>query len=226
LTSLHDASKTQKESLNRLLGRNLEIEFSVETQPVAALEETVLAAAHSLAISQRPEIEEARLQKKKAENEVRRERAEYIPDLSASITYTSTPNVSFAPQNSVQAGFLLQWQPFDWGMKRHKTESLRDTTRQATLTERDTEQQIKIEVNAKFRALAEARMLLDSDALTQEAQREKLREMTNQYKEKAVLLSDLMQQESSVVQSDSEYQNALAAFWKARSNFDRALGRE
>jgi outer membrane protein TolC len=120
----------------------------------------------------------------------------------------------------------VQWQPFDWGQKRHKTRSLRDATKQATLAEQDTGQQVLLDVNTKFRALAEARMLLDTSALAQEAQREKLREMTNRYREKAVLLSDFLQQERAMVQADSEYQSALSGFWKAKANFDRALGRE
>src|SRR5215472_3067130 len=44
LVKLRDSSKTQKESFNRLLGRDLEVEFSVELEPVAAAEEIELAA--------------------------------------------------------------------------------------------------------------------------------------------------------------------------------------
>ena len=226
LVKLRDQSKTQKESLNRLLGRDLESEFSVEVQPMPAADEIDLSAAHRVALSQRPEIQEAQLDARKAETEVRRERAKYIPDISAGFTYASFPNVSFAPQNVLNAGFTLQWQPFDWGQKHHTTQALRDVTKQSMLAEKDTRQQVLLDVNTKFRALAEARVLLDTIALAQEAQREKLREMANQYREKAVLLSDVLEQESVAVQADSEYQAAVAAFWKAKASFDRALGRE
>lgn len=226
LVTLRDAGKTQKESFNRLLGRAIETEFSVEVQPLPGAAELDLAVARDMAIRERPEIAEARLQMKKAETEVRRQRAEYIPDISASFTYASFPNVSFAPQNVLNAGFLMQWQPFDWGQKRHKTQALRDATKQSALAGRDTEQQVLLDVNSKFRALAEARMLLDTSALAQEAQREKLRETTNQYREKNVLLADVLQQEGAVAQADSEYQSAVATFWKAKANFDHALGRE
>lgn len=226
LLKLRDSSKTQKESFNRLLGRDLEVEFSVELEPLPAADEIDLAAAQKLALRRRPEIQEARLQTKKAETEVRRERAEYIPDISAGFTYAAFPNVSFLPQNFAIAGFVLQWQPFDWGEKRQKTRSLRDAAQQATLAERDTEQQILLDVNSKFRALAEARMLLDTTALTQQERRERLAETMNQYREKAVLLSGALQQEAATIQADSEYQSALAAFWKAKADFDRALGRE
>ncbi len=226
LLNLRDADKTQKESFNQLLGRDLGTQLSVEAQPLPRPEEINLAAAHDVALRQRPEIQQARLQTKQAETQVRRQRAEYIPDISANFTYASFPNVSFAPQNAVVAGFLLEWQPFDWGQKRHKTQSLRYAAEQASLGERDAEQQVLLDVDAQFRAMAESRMQLDVSAVAQEAQRERLRVVMNSYREKAVLLSDVLQQEGAVAQANSAYQSALAAFWRAKASFDRALGRE
>lgn len=225
LLMLRDALQSQKESLNQLLGRDLNAEFSVESQPLPSEVEIDLVAARREALGQRAEVRESRLQTRKAEVEVRRERAEYIPDISAGITYFSLPNVNFLPQNIVQAGFLLQWQPFDWGQKRHRIESLKDSVKQITLTGQDAEQQVMVDVNAKFRKLAEARALLDTTALAQEAEREKMRVVTNRYSQKAALLSGTLQQEAAVVQSDADYQKALAAFWIAKADFDYALGR-
>ena len=54
------------------------------------------------------------------DDDIRRERAEYIPDISLQLSYISIPNISFVPKNIVSAGFLMQWQPFDWGQKKHK----------------------------------------------------------------------------------------------------------
>ncbi len=225
LLTLRDSLETQKESLNQLLGRDLDTAFSVEAQPVPADAEVDIAAARQEALSQRAEIREARLQTKKAEVEVRRQRAEYIPDFSANFTYLSLPNVSLLPQSVLQAGFLFQWQPFDWGQKRHKIESLKDSVRQTVLTEQDAEQQVMVDVKAKFRKLAEARALLDTSTLTQEAEREKMRVVTNRYGQKAALLSDILQQEAAIAQADADYQKALAAFWTAKAGFDYALGR-
>jgi hypothetical protein len=69
-------------------------------------------------------------------------------------------------------------------------------------------------------------MLLDTTVLVQLAQRETLRETMNRYRERAVLFSDALQRQAAMVQADSDYQSALAAFWKAKADFDRALGRE
>ncbi len=225
LLTLRDSLESQKESLNQLLGRDLDTGFSVETQPVPAGAEVDIAAARQEALRQRPEIREARIQTKKAEVEVRRQRAEYIPDFSVGFTYLSLPNVSLLPQNVLQAGFVLQWQPFDWGQKRHKIEALKDSVKQTTLTQQDAEQQVMVEVKAKFRQLAQTRALVDTSALAQEAEREKLRVVTNRYGQKAALLSDVLQQEAAVAQADADYQKALAAFWSAKASFDFALGR-
>jgi outer membrane protein len=225
LLTLRDSLDSQKESLNQLLGRDLNAEFSVEAQPLPSDSEIDLAVARQEALNQRAEIREARLQTKKAEVQVRRQRAEYIPDFSVDFTYLTLPNVSLLPQNVLQAGFLLQWQPFDWGQKRHRIESLKDSVKQTNLTEQDAEQQVLVDVKTKFLKLAEARALLDTSALTREAEREKMRVVTNRYGQKAALLSDVLQQEAAVVQADADYQKALAGFWSAKASFDYALGR-
>ncbi|MGA3201813.1 MAG: TolC family protein [Bryobacteraceae bacterium] len=226
LLVLQDTLASQKEALNRLLARDLATDFSVEEQPLPTPEELDLAAARKAAVEQRSEIREARLQTKKSELEIRRERAEYLPDISVQMSYISLPNISFAPKNILSAGFLLQWQPFDWGQRKHKIEELRSTSRQAALTEQDAQQQVLLDVNQKFRKLMETRALLDTQAAVQETEREKLRVIMNQYREKASLLADLLQQQASVAQADSQYQQALAGFWTAKAGFDQAVGRD
>jgi outer membrane protein TolC len=74
--------------------------------------------------------------------------------------------------------------------------------------------------------LAEARVLLDTSTLFEEVEREKMRVVTNQYGEKAALLSDVLHQEAAVAQADADYRKALATFWSAKASFDYALGRD
>jgi outer membrane protein len=226
LLVLEDTLASQKEGLNRLLGRDLESDFTVEEQPLPTPEELDLAAARKEAAKQRSEIRQACLQTQKAELDVRSERAEYLPDISIQLSYISLPNISFLPKNILSAGFQLQWQPFDWGQKKHKIEELKSASKQATLSAQDAEEQVLLDVNSKFRKLMESRALLDSQAAVQETEREKLRVMLNQYKEKAALLADLLQQQASVAQADSQYQQDLASFWTAKADFDHAVGRD
>ena len=226
LLTWHDTLATQKESLNLLLGRDLRTDFTIEIQPVPSLSETDLSVAQHQALEQRPELRQARLQSRKTELDIRRERAEYLPNFSLQVSYLSFPNVNFIPQNIVSAGFLLQWQPYDWGQKKHKIAELRSTAKQATLTEQDAQQRILLDVNSSYRKLMEARVLLDTQAAVQEAEREKLRVVTNRYEQKSALLTDALQQQNSLAQADTQFQQALAGFWTAKAGFDRALGEQ
>jgi outer membrane protein len=226
LLTAEDAFELQKQNLNRLLGRDLRTPFSVEMVPFGEVVEWDLNTARKQALEQRPELRGARLQTKIADLDVRREHAKYIPDLSFQVSYLGFQNVNFLPQNAGTAGFLLQWQPFDWGYKKHRIAELKATTEQKETAERDAEQRVLLDVEEKFRKLGEARILLDALTDQREAEQTKLREVTNRYNQKAALLSDLMQQQAAVSQAEAQYQQALAGFWTARADFEKAMGME
>lgn len=226
LLTAEDAFELQKQNLNRLLGRDLRTAFSVEMLPFGDLVEWDLDTARKQALEQRPELRGARLQTKIAEMDVRREHAKYIPDLSFQVSYLGFQNVNFLPQNAGTVGFLFQWQPFDWGYKKHRIAELKVTTEQKVTAERDVEQRVLLDVEEKFRKLGEARVLLDALTDQREAEQTKLREVTNRYNQKAALLSDLMQQQAAVSQAEAQYQQALAGFWTALADFEKAIGME
>jgi outer membrane protein len=224
LLVVQDAFEVQKQNLNRLLGRDLRTPFSVEMPAFGTVAEWDLETARKQALEQRPELREARFQTEIAQMDVRRERAKYIPDLGLQVGYLGFQNMSFLPQNGGYAGFVFQWQPFDWGYKKHRILELKATTEQKALTEQDAEQKVLLEVEDKFRKLGEARMLLEAQADQREAEQVKLREVTNRYNQQAALLSDLLQQQATVSQAEAQYQQAVAGFWTARAEFERAIG--
>jgi outer membrane protein len=226
LLTAEDAFELQKQNLNRLLGRDLHTSFSVEMLPFGELVECDLDTARKQALEQRPELRGARLQTKIAELDVRREHAKYIPDLSLQVSYLGYQNVNFLPQSTGAVGFAFQWQPFDWGYKKHRIAELKATTEQKATTESDIEQRILLDVEEKFRKLEEARILLDAQTDQREAEQARHNEVTNRYSQKAALLSDLMQQQAAVSQAEAQYQQALAGFWTARANFEKAIGVE
>ena len=142
------------------------------------------------------------------------------------VSYLGFQNVNFLPQSAGTVGFQLQWQPFDWGYKKHRIAELKATTEQKATTERDVEQRVLLDVEEKFRKLGEARILLDALTDQREAEQTKLGEVKNRYNQKAALLSDLSQQQAAVSQAEAQYQQALAGFWTARANFEKAIGME
>ena len=156
--------------------------------------------------------------------DVRRERAKYIPDLSLQVSYLGFQNVNVLPQSAGAVGFLFQWQPFDWGFKKHRIKELKATTEQKATAEQDVRERVLLDVEDKFRKLGEARVLLDAQTDERQAEQARLREVRNRYDKQAALLTDLVQQQAAVSQAEAQYQQALSGFWSARAEFNKAIG--
>lgn len=222
-----DALLSAKEQLNLLLARDVDTEYSVEPLAPLTEEEINPSEARAIALKQRPEIRLAKLQIDKANLDVRQEKAGYIPDVNAQLTYIGFQNVDFLPKNVAVAGFSLSWRnPWDWGKRKANLASLRDVTKQKMLTADDTTQQVTLDVNQKFRALRQARLLVGAAALSKDASTESLRNVTNQFQQHEALLSEVLQQAAEDQKQSQNYTQALGAYWAARADFDRALGRD
>jgi outer membrane protein TolC len=226
LTVIQDALADQKEALNRLLGRDLQTDFAVETLPASLAEESDLPQARKLAVERRAEIKAETIKKEKAELDTRIEKTHYIPDISVQANYLTAPNISFLPQNVGAVGVLLTWQPWDWGQKRHNIAQKVDAEKQVQLSIDSVREQVLQQVDSTFRGLREARELLLAAQALRDAEAEKLRNDMDAYSHQAILLSDLLQQHSSVASAEDQYRQGLLAFWKARADFERALGEE
>src|SRR5260221_346515 len=111
-----------------------------------------------------------------------------------------------------------------------KADSLRITAQRTNalyqLTVDNVRDQVLQEVHSTFRRLREARELLTAAQAARDAEAEKLRNEMDAYSHQTVVLSDLLQQQSSVASAEDQYRQGLLAFWKARADFERALGEE
>jgi outer membrane protein TolC len=226
LTMIEDALADRKEVLNNLLGRSLQTEFSVETVPTTLPEEEDLAAARGIALEHRPEVKLAENRMRQAELETKIEKSRYIPDISIQAGYASPVNVNFLPQNIGYVGALLTWQPWDWGEKRHKVRQGALAEKQAGLSVEDTREQILVDVDSGFRRLREVRARLAVTEAIRDAESEKMRNEKVAYSQQSTLLSDLLKQQSSVTDAESEYRQAVLEYWTARADFQKTLGED
>ena len=226
LTVIQNALADQKEALNHLLGRDLQAEVTVEMVPASLPEESSLQEARKRATEKRPEIKAETIKKERAALETKIEKTRYIPDIAVQANYLTAPNISFLPQNVGAVGVLLTWQPWDWGQKRHNIAQKVDAENQAQLSINNVKDQVLQEVDSSFRRLREARELLTAAQAARDAEAEKLRNEMDAYSHQTVLLSDLLQQQSSVASAEDQYRQGLLAFWRSRADFERALGEE
>src|SRR5208282_1239800 len=205
LSVSEDGQATQREALNQFLGRDVSTPFRVDPMPEESTSDLALESARHEARTNRPEYREAQLKEKQAGYDLRFAKAEYIPDLSLHFVYQGITNVQVLPANVTTAGFLLTWEPFDWGRKRNNIREKANDVQQARNGVGETESQIYVEVGAKYRKWREAYLLLEASRTAHEAAVEQLRETSDKYKEQAALLKDILQAQALSAETNSGY---------------------
>ncbi len=217
---------TQREELNQLLGRDVSTLFRVEFIPEQDTSDLTLDSARHAALVNRPECRQAQLKEKQAQYDRRLAKAEYIPDLSLSLRYQGIYNVQVLPQNVATAGFLLTWEPFDWGRRHNKVVEATKTIEQARNGIEETESKVAVEIGAKYRKWYDASLLLNASRTAHEAATEQLRVTGNKYKQQAALLRDLLQAQAQSSETNFQYQQALSSYWSAFAELRKAMGEE
>jgi len=226
LLQYQDKLAAAKEILNNLMGRDINTPFHATNVAELSPEENNLAAAQATALAQHPKIKEAELTVRQADNARRMAKSQYLPDLGASFHYLSPFGVNFVPTNVMGLGFEFNWEPFEWGRRKHEVNERVIEVEQSKLSLDDTRNQLLINVDNQFRALNEARVAVAVATAKREASQEKLREVTEKYQQKTVLLRDVLQQQSAVEKANADYNEAMASFWTAKANFQKAIGEE
>jgi outer membrane protein len=217
---------TQREMLNDLLGRDVTTSFRMEPIAEQRAGEMTLESARRRAAENRPEIRQAQAREKQAQYERRLAKAEYIPDLSASVRYLGYYNFQFLPRNVAVAGLYLSWEPFDWGRRAKKVAEKTKALEQANNGAQQTQSQVAIEVGASYRRWSEAALLVQSARTGYEAATEQVRETGDRYKLEAALLRDLLQAQARTTEAQFQYQQALSSYWSAAADLRRAIGDE
>jgi outer membrane protein TolC len=225
LLKLDDPLETQKQQLNRLMGRDPDALFDIDPLRATDFEMPELKQAYAQAIESRPELRLSRLQAKKATLDREIKSAERIPDVSLTMTNVATVNLSpILPNRLSVIGIQVHWDVYDWGRKRRQVEEKRLAEEQASLDVKATEAKIIIEVAHQYRKLIEARKEVEVALASQSASRELLRVTANRYRQSDVLLSDLLRVQSSLAEADNRFTQALLDLATAQADFEKALG--
>src|SRR5262249_22724464 len=103
LLKMDDPIQSQKEQLNRLMGRPIEAPLEIDASSIVDSEGVSLTDAYAEALTSRPEIRLAKVQQRKSELERRLASAERIPDVSLSLFALRTVNFSSVFPNSVSS---------------------------------------------------------------------------------------------------------------------------
>jgi outer membrane protein len=224
--TLQDTLQTQKENLNVLLGRDIRTDFRVNPVPEEMPEERDLEAAREKALENRTEIRQARIKMDQAVYARRIEKAQYIPQIGVDYLFLAPFSAQGLPQYINTVGIRLKWDVYDWGYKKHLMDQDQRTIEQTKLNLTETQSQVAVDLGNRFRKLREARANVKVAQLAQQAEKEKLDVVLEQYKQKVTLLTNVMTEQANMAQTVAQYQQAIAAFWTARSDFEKSLGED
>ena len=123
-------------------------------------------------------------------------------------------------------GVSFKWDLYDWGNKRHLLDEKQRNIEQSQLNLTETQSQVVIDLDNRYRKLREARAGLKVAQLAEDAEKQKLQVVMEQYKQKTALLSTLQTEQANMAQAEAQYQQALSTFWSARSEFEKSLGED
>ena len=224
--TLQDTLETQKENLNDLMGRDIRTEFQLGGVPDALPEEQNLELARKTALANRTEIRQAQYKIDQAVYSRRLQKAQYIPEVGIQYLFFSPFTIQGFPSAVNSLGISFKWDVYDWGYKRHLMDEKQRNIEQSKLNLTETQSQVVIDLDNRFRKLREARAGLKVAQLGEDAEKQKLQVVMEQYKQKAALLSTLQTEQANMAQAEAQYQQALSNFWSARSEFEKSLGED
>jgi outer membrane protein len=224
---MDDPIQTQKEQLNRLMGRPIDAPLEIDVSSIVASEAVSLTDAYAEALSSRPEIRLAKVQQRKTQLERRLASAERIPDVSLSLLALRTVNFSSVFPNSVSSvGLQATWDVFDWGRKNKEVQTKQDAEAQAALELKDTEARVMADVAHHYRRIVEARKEVELAQALQSSNTEALRVARNRYVQREAVLSEVARLQSSLAEANHRYTRALMDLATAQADFEKAMGRD
>ena len=227
LLKMDDPIDTQKEQLNRLMGRRIDAPLEIDASSIVATDGVSLTDACAEALASRPEIRLAKVQQRKTQLERRLASADRIPDVSLSLFGLRTVNFSSVLPNSVSSvGVQATWDVFDWGRKRREIRTKQDAEAQAALELEDAEARVMADVAHQYRRIVEARKGVELARALQASGTEALRVVRNRYAQREAVLSDVAKAQWSLADANQRYTQTLMDLATAQADLERAMGRD
>lgn len=223
---LENVLATGRERINVALARDPDASFAFESIPAVMPQEADLNSVRARVLDQRPDVRQARISVQLARTDALLKKAEDRPRVNALFSYIGNVNMPLLPGNIAAVALQASWEPFDWGRKAQERMVKQIAVTQAEIALRQLEAGIAVDLNAKFRALREARSLMSVAELGERASREKLRVMLDRHSEGTILTRDLLQAQVSLADAVHKYQSAQLAYWEARADFEKAAAED
>lgn len=223
-TTLKNQLATLKQQLGITVGRDIDSELPFAPADGVSTLQIDLASAQARAVKQRPELREAQLRVQQAQQGVDAKRAERIPDLNLTMRFFGLNNVEVLPPAVAAVGLQATWDIFDWGRKRSEISASERVRTEAELSLLETQAQVRLDVDVRYRQLMEARELIGVADVARKAADQRLRLTRARFEAQSALRGDVLQAEASMAEAERDYRRAVLASLTAEADLQRAIG--
>lgn len=230
LVRAENAVALAKARFNTVLRRPVNAPVEVEDILVYRPLEKSLESCLAIARDARPEVRMYRIGVEQAEKSVGLAKGDYFPTMSLSANYSrfgDTPGVSGSPYDDGENWSLMalaSWDLWEWGKTKYNVDASRSRLSQARDALLNLTDRIDLEVKDSFLYVQEAEKHIFVAEKAIEQAEENFRINTERYREQVATSTDVIDAETLLTETKSDYFNALSDYNIALSRLERSVG--
>jgi outer membrane protein len=224
--------KVAKAHFNTILRQPIDTPVEVEDILSLTSYDRSYENSEQTALKNRPELQEADKNVARAEKEITLAKSDYYPDVKWSLNYFrrgDDPSVNgsvFTDRENWETGAVATWTFFEWGKTRHAASERRVRLRQAEDVREKVKDGVRLEVKTAFLGLQAAEKAVKVAEKSIESAEENFRISGERYEEQVATATEVLDAQTRLTQSKTNYTTALAAFNVTRARLTRAMGLE
>ena len=216
--------------LNPTLRRNIDAPVEVEDILSYQAFEKELDECLKIAFERRPEISLYELQVQQSDRAVDLARSGYYPKVSLVGNYSrygDDPGVSGGPYLEEEDWYVMavaDWNFWEWGKTKHSVDASKSKSIQAQNDLANVKELIALEVKNAYLALhdAEKRIFVAEKAIVQAEENFRINE--ERYREQVGTTTDVIDAQTLLTKTKSDYYNALSNYNIAWGRLERSMG--
>lgn len=219
-----------KARFNTLLRRDIDLPVEVEDILHYRSFDKEFGACLALGLDSRPEIKAREVRLEQAQRAVSFAKGDYYPSLSVGGTYSrfgDTPGVDGNGYQDRESWYLIavaEWDLWEWGRTKHSVDASSSRERQARNSLSFVRDQVALEIKSSYLLLREAekRILVSEKAIEQAEENFRINE--ERYREQVATSTDVIDAQTLLTKTKSDYFNALSDYNVALKKLERSMG--
>ncbi|MDY7034046.1 MAG: TolC family protein [Thermodesulfobacteriota bacterium] len=207
--------------LRRGIGEDVEVEDILKYEPVAwELEESI-----SIALKERPELKELDLNIEEAEKVVDLTKSDYHPNIYVAGSYQKEGETASVDEEDGWAIMAVaEWTFWEWGKTAHKVNESKTGLAIVKYAKEQMKDKVTLEVKESYLNIKEAeKNILVAEKAIEQAE-ENFRINEERYKEQIATSTEVLDAQTLLTQTRTNYYNALNDYNIAKARLERAIG--